>query len=173
MTSEFQHLLAESDPIARFIGIAVVVGIWIIGMIAQAVKKQQENKTSPPAPKRPPELAEGIRNRLPPVLNRPSPASKQKRQTPPKQKLRPNWQAIAAPPPVPQTAPPQSVVKATPVEVSTFKQAPLAPQDQQPTKKPAFVDASAVRRWLKPQTLQQQFILTELLQKPKCLRDEA
>ena len=171
MIADFQHLLAESDPAARFIGIAVVVVIWIIGMIAQAVKKQQETKSAPPLPKPPPELAEGIRNRLPPVLNRPPRAPKQKRLTPQKQKGRPNWQAIAAPPPVPQEVRLQPVVQAIEGHVAAFKQAPPSPQDQPAVKKP-FVDAAAVRRWLKPQTLQQQFILTELLQKPKCLRED-
>ena len=42
MTSLPLYILAEGEPITKFIGIAVVVVIWIVGLIAQAVKKQQE-----------------------------------------------------------------------------------------------------------------------------------
>ena len=36
----------------------------------------------------------------------------------------------------------------------------------------ASADATAIRRWLTPQTLRSQFILTELLHPPLALRDD-
>jgi hypothetical protein len=38
-------------------------------------------------------------------------------------------------------------------------------------KGPAFADAPTIRKWLKPQTLRAQFVLTEIFQPPLALRD--
>jgi hypothetical protein len=40
-----------------------------------------------------------------------------------------------------------------------------------PPRPSAAVDAAALRRWLRPQTLRTQFILTEILQPPPALRE--
>ena len=37
---------------------------------------------------------------------------------------------------------------------------------------PAFADAPTIRRWLKPQTLRAQFVLTEIFQPALALRPE-
>lgn len=163
------QILAESEPITKFIGIAVVVVIWIVGLIAQAVKKQQEQAKQ--APRREPELAEAIRNRLPPAKPVPPrlPKQKQKRQQPQRQKNRPDWQTIAAPPVIQQRTQPAPVPAIPEPRPRVFTEAPAA-SDEQPRKQTPFVGAAAVHRWLKPATLQQQFILTELMQKPMSER---
>jgi len=172
-------ILAEVDP-AKFIGIAVVVVIWIVGLITQAIKKQQEEK----AQQRPEDLPEEIRRRLPRVLTPPNPQQKQRQQKPPKpakQKAgRPDWNTIAkepgapakqkrrpAPPPIVQHIPEVSVA---PV-VQTMSQAREAMTGEAAPKQAIFVDARALRRFMNPKMLQQQYILTELLQRPMCDRE--
>lgn len=155
-------ILAETEPIAKFLGVAIVMVIWIVGMIAQSLKKQQQQKQQ----RRPVDLAEAIRQRMP--ANRPQKAKLPKVRQPPRQAKRPNWGEIASqvivPPPVVPRAPAEERIPAA------AKEAPPPPTER-PVKKTPFVDAKALNRWLKPSTLQQQFILTELFAKPKCLRD--
>jgi hypothetical protein len=63
---------------------------------------------------------------------------------------------------------------ALPAKVSTAPavQATVAPPvaPKPPAKPPIYVDAQVLGRWLRPQTLRSQFILTEIFQPPVTLR---
>lgn len=191
--SVIPYILAETDP-AKFIGLAVVAVIWVIGMITQAIKKQQEEKNT----RGPVDLSEEILRRLPPVQV--PPPQQQPKQRPPKlprQKPgKPDWNTIAkqteanprqlarrpAPPPLQnkkvkaQVAQVQNTISdVRPSEVpvvQTMSAAKEAMTGQVAKKKSPFIDARALRRFLNPATLQQQYILTELLQRPMCDREQ-
>ena len=86
-------------------------------------------------------------------------------------------------PPKPVRRAPKQPRRVTPVQAEQLpvleEDVPLTPIAQQapitsPTRaaKPA-VDAQALASWLRPATLQKQFILTEILQPPLALRDPA
>jgi hypothetical protein len=68
-----------------------------------------------------------------------------------------------APPPIPTRAAPQTVRNV----VAKIAAAPTPP----PRPAAVFVDAKVLVRWLRPQTLRSQFILTEIFQPPIALRD--
>jgi hypothetical protein len=72
-----------------------------------------------------------------------------------------------APPPLP-TAPVAALE--APVKVTLAEEASPAVTSRS-SKKPVTVGASAIRRWMRPQTLRQQFILTEVLQPPLAMRE--
>ena len=42
-----------------------------------------------------------------------------------------------------------------------------------PSRKPVSAQANQIARWFKPDTLRQQYILTELLQPPLALRENS
>lgn len=78
-------------------------------------------------------------------------------QRPPAQKSKPAR--------APAAAPPQPVARQARVA------APPAPAAAQAAKRPSVaVDAAALRRWLRPQVLHNQFILSEIFQPPLALR---
>jgi hypothetical protein len=66
--------------------------------------------------------------------------------------------------PAPKPAPPPPRAKAAPQAAMTTTTM------QRPTSE---VDAAALRRWLRPQVLHNQFILSEIFQPPLALRDSA
>jgi len=173
-----------------FVFIIILIVIWTISGIATAVAKQKEQErrrqvrmqlerataqqsrmpaSLPPLPQR--QISEGIAARfpdvlLPPDLPRPMQSPSPTRPTGPrsgKLKIRSKQarqQPVAVQPmPVPREEDPVSnLVTAAPPLAAVRSPAPgaLAP---------------AISRWLKPETLRQQFILTEIFQPPLALRD--
>jgi len=85
-----------------------------------------------------------------------------RKQPPPFKQQKTKRKAPRAFPPAVITAPAAKIAAAKPVAP------PLAP----PKPKPAvlYVDAKVLNRWLRPQTLRSQFILTEIFQPPISLR---
>jgi hypothetical protein len=117
--------------------------------------------------RRPVQLAPEIARRVPPP-----------RATRPPQKRQPqlrrgptDYNAMAqatsrpAPPPLPALTKKQPVLE----EVDLIPDEPAALMSSQ--RKPPTVGAVAIRKWLRPMTLRQQFILTELFQPPIALRE--
>jgi hypothetical protein len=179
------HILADDSDLA-IKALVVVAGLifWGISSIAklakqssekeklrmrqvrEAITQSQQQLTLPM--RTPPRLAPEIARRVPPVFATRAPAKRQfkrkvKDYNPTPQAAR---RAAPAPPPLPvpqkKSSPnPQDSVPHLVEEVAS----PL------PSRKAATVNALAINRWLKPITLKQQFILTELFQPPLSLRE--
>ena len=145
-------------------------------------RHQQPMPQAPVSPRRPPQrIAEGIAQRFPDVLLPPTPLpppipQQQHRQRPapppppaprPAQQRRPAKQQQPPRRAVP-SLPPQPVVELTPADVPYVNITQPAARTKAPT-----VDAGAIHAWMKPATLRQQFILTELLQPPLAMREES
>src|SRR5262249_30610810 len=85
--------------------------------------------------------------------------------------------ALRVPPPVPRqrrakTPPTKRVQGGVPVSVARISpDAPPTPIENRSPKPTVKANALALHTWLRPATLRQQFILTEVLQKPLALRD--
>ena len=125
-----------------------------------------------PAPQR---ISEGIAQRFPDVLLPPAPPPVPQQQrprpvplpppqpprqpAPRRQAKQPARRAIPVPPPEP-------LVDLAPMETAPATVTPIA------RPKPPTVDAGAIRGWMTPHTLRQQFILTELLQPPLGMRPD-
>ena len=141
----------------------------------QAQRLAQQQRSSQPPPRPPVQLAPGIAQRIPqqrfPQRRTPrAPTSRLPAQRPAtnynamtKQPSRP---ANLAPPPLPGRQQP-----AEEVVLLTEAPAPAPAQVASTHAKPVTVGAAAIRRWLRPSTLRQQFILTELFQPPLALRE--
>lgn len=116
----------------------------------------------PRLPPVPPQQQDEIRRRMgaPPTKQPPQAAQTAKpiavKKMPPRAAQRP------APPPVAKIA-----ARAMPPAIK-----PPAPQPPVPRPVVAAVDATALRRWLKPATLHSQFILSEIFQPPVALREQ-
>ena len=163
--------------IARLIFFAFIAIIWVIGWIGSVMKKvQQEAKrrqmraqlSAPPQapPARPVQLAPGIAMRVPLAALAPARSKPAKRPVPPAAKAP---KRAAARKPVPP-APPARQAAAI---VNPIRQAANEPAAPSPQRKPIVpVTAANLSRWLRPDTLRQQFILTEILQPPLALRDQ-
>jgi hypothetical protein len=134
----------------------------------------QRTRPQPP----PPQLNAGYAVRHPEMMQAPQMARPQRPPMraspiapPPPQVRRPpqqprRGQRFAAPPPIPvleadDEAPRPSLVAPPPPAAK-----PQAPQTRQTATAPA------ISRWLKPGTLRQQFILTEIFQPPLAMREE-
>jgi hypothetical protein len=189
-----QHILADSiDGQVRIIFWLFVVAIWAISAIAgkikkssqaererlravrQAIQQSQQIAQQKGAKARPPvQLAPEIARRVPPprVTQRPQVAKR----PPPRPPVKVNYKTaskvkvakrpVLAPPPLPVQAKPR-----TP-EVVLEEITPIPPRVVSSTAPPVTVGASAIRRWLRPSTLRQQFILTELFQTPLAFRQD-
>lgn len=180
--------------------IIIIVVIWTLSGIATAINKQKEQERrrqlrmqlersaatergsrqvpppfAQPAPRpafEPRQISEGIATRFPDVLLPPDPPRRVVRapQPPPlrpggprgqKKQKKKSRQAVAA---VQAAAPPPGE---DPVENLVAPAPPVAPVRAAPTG----TLAPAISRWLKPETLRQQFILTEIFQPPIALRE--
>ena len=84
----------------------------------------------------------------------------------PKKSARP----AKAPPPLPTPAA-KAIVAAQAAEAKVVVQEEASAVASVKFKKPATVGAAAIRRWMRPTTLRQQFILTEVFQAPLGLRE--
>ena len=181
------HILAadSGDPVVGFIVFGLVIFFWVVSAVSSA-KKNSDNQRrqlrqtrhsmsqpQQPAPmpvSAPPRrasvrLAPAIARRVPPPVITRSPFSK-KITTAQRAALAKKAAAQIsrpAPPPIP-TKPPA-------LPAAQQKTPSAAPTITSLERKPNTISASAIRGWLKPTTLQQQFILTELFQPPLALRD--
>ncbi len=91
------------------------------------------------------------KGQLAPQLRQATPLFKQRK---PKRKMPPALPAVAAPQPAAKLVPPRPAVAAAPAKPAAV-----------------YVDAKVLTRWLVPQTLRSQFILTEVFQPPVSLRE--
>jgi hypothetical protein len=161
----------DADNIAKLIFFVIAAVIWGIGAIAKIAgqKSEQEkrrrvaqgiqNATAGYQQKPRPQLAESIRQRLPPYSPapvrtvKPRPAAKQSRSS-----------RVQPPPPLPaQTSPAPTVSSMVDSLITTAR-------FEIPAAKSRAAGA-ALPGLLNPATLRQQFILTELLQPPLALRE--
>ena len=162
--SDYAFILADTDPVIGGIIFVVVLIFWGIGALRNAAKnaaERQRQRAQYEMPRRPVQLAPEIARRLPPALpQRPLPKRKQAKTKRPAT----NYNAMAAPPPIPVLE-----EEKPSVHERLMTAPPVAPAT---TARPAATaNALAIRRWLNPTTLKQQFILTELFQPPIALRE--
>jgi len=176
----------DSDSVGKMIGVAVVVLIGLINVIASAVKKQQEQKQRERVRE---QIERGASGSPTPIRQAPQQPQRQSMQPmravrsvpvrPPVLRQQPQPRAVNQPIPqkgkpkkqratVGQTSPVAAAIVSA-VEARERSEAAAAPTAHRPAS--LAVDARAVARWLTPATLRQQFILTEVLQPPVALRD--
>ena len=197
---QFPHILLArgDDDGGGWVGILfflVPFILWAIGTIAQKMNQKQAEERRrrlremmeqsptgmPPAPMRPepappPPMRPTHVGPMPvPPPKRPKPAPVSRRVTstapPPRPKPLPVPPKRAPRQPRrPTAAPPDEalILPETPIAVS--RPQPPIEQDAIVTEKPKSVRAQAILQCLKPGTLRQQFILTELFQPPLALR---
>jgi len=168
MSGLINILAARGDDggLEKFIGFVVVALIVGINAIIGAIKKRQEQKHR-----------EEVRQQ---IKRTPRP-----QETPPVQPMR-----VIVPPPVPQQrlqirqraqraakkrqqqqpAPPPPPVPVE-VEAPRANSPETAPTVSPTAGKRVAVNAAAIANWMRPATLQKQFILTEILQPPVALRE--
>ena len=168
----FLHILARNDSPEGVIIFIIIAVLWVLGHLASFLKKASSPAKPRTVPK-PPPVPTSVRLQIPAMKQalRSAPPMARPVKTPPariKQQRTAVFSARPVPPPlpaarVPQPAPaPRKPAPApAPEPVATSAQA---------TRRPAF--ASSINRWLQPNTLRKQFILTEIFQPPLALRDE-
>ncbi len=172
-------ILAESDEsnLPKVIFGVIFFAIWAISAIASAIakKKEQERRR---------QVRESIeRGPAPPPLPEPTPQRRVPRQPPPRPApatrapVQPKRFPVKSPRPVARRAAPSLASSSTSeVEPSSAARAPVAAteisaQPVAPSRRSTGVTAGALHLWLKPSTLRQQFILTEVFQPPLALRE--
>lgn len=192
-------LAASDEGIGRLIMFGIVVVIWIIGAISSAIKKQREewkrrremqmprmpqpSAARMPAPVRGrpiPQPAQPVDSRItwPPI-----PALRNVPAQPPQAPQR-NKQMLGrqgkkkkskSPPPLPVPRGPQLAQPAVlplPASKRTIESTAIGQGESRRATQTTGADAAAIRRWLTPQTLRTQFILTEVLQPPVAIRPD-
>ena len=177
---DLPSIIAETD-FGKIIFPIIFVVIWLISAVVSTLNKQKEKarrerlrieterlsrggQTAEPPPRRkaPPPLPEAIARQMP----NPMPVPEQRRPTPkrPKQSSAPQ-RASQKPKPavVKKAAPKQPILEVAP---------PLRPAEPAIVRAniPGPATAAAISKWMTPQTMRQQFILTEIFQPPKALR---
>src|SRR5579884_3023190 len=170
-------ILSASDDhvITKLIPFIFIMVIWGISAVASAVKKAQEESrrrqmrakltsVQRPVPVRPvaviPAPRTTARAKVVSRLSaRPKAAPKRLPAARSVAAVRPPVQSPAAPP-----APPAKPAR----PATTLRESSAQPAAQ---RKVAAVSAAGLSRWLRPATLRQQFILTEILQPPLSIRD--
>jgi hypothetical protein len=187
----FPLILADdTDALVKF-GIFVVILIaWgiksLAGLASKATEQQKERlratraameqaqrlsqmRPAPPPPL-PPQLAPGVAMRIP--MQRPQRPPRMPAQATPVQRRMSKAMAKAAqraakmaPPPLPAKPEPAH-------ETILLEETSEPPRAVSHVAAAVTVAAPAIRRWLTPSTLRQQFILTELFQSPIALRED-
>jgi hypothetical protein len=168
-------ILAATDPTQIIIGVVFFV-IWAVSALMSHLAKKHEAErrrrvreqiehggvTPPSQPS-----ASPVPQRMQRTAHRPPPPPKPKPKAPKKQF------AIKAPrttpPPLFRTEPAPAVSEA-PVVISAAHPA-QAPATSTASHHPTGTSAKALHAWLRPDTMRQQFILTEVLQPPVALRE--
>jgi len=156
--THFPFILADDDNIGKIVGFVIIAVIWGIGALSSVLKKATKTATRPTAYR--PVVG-------PPIAPKAQAIQPARRAAPvPQRKATP----VRRPSPVPAAAV-QQRPQAAPV---ARRQPPAAPS---PIMAPVVVrhvvgtaNSAAIRRWLQPDSLRKQFILTELLQPPIGLR---
>ncbi len=193
MSPHFHPILADSDELpVRAIFFVIVLIIWgikaLAGLAGKASQREKERLRAvrqsieasqrlgqiPPPPvqstrnpaRAPVVLAPEIARRVPPPRISRAPA-KQK----PARPVATNYNAMAQAPRRPNPAPPPLPPKQPALEQAILLPEPAPQAAIIAVRKPATVGAVAIKRWLRPATLKQQYILTELFQPPLSLRD--
>jgi hypothetical protein len=148
----------ESDYTKIAFGLVFVL-IWLASMATGALAKREQRKRREmetsrqrPAPKAPPQRP-AARPAPPKVARRPQMARRPGK----------------APPALPQRAPLLPDVPRSAAPVAATEIAAAAPGAR---PAPAVASAPALKSWMRPATLRQQFILTEIFQPPLAMREE-
>jgi hypothetical protein len=190
--TQIAHILADSEDIPfKFVIFLIVLGWWGISAVYKAIKKggeQQKERlrqvreaiarsqeiarqqAGQPAQRPPVQLAPEVARRVPPPVR-----PKQRRapaRVPVPQGGRPatNYNAMAKKPARGIPAPPPLPQPSAPAQTRFAPESP-PPAPMSTSRRPVTVGALAINKWLKPATLRQQFILTELFQPPLALRE--
>jgi hypothetical protein len=168
---------ADDSPIKVVVG-AIFIFIWIIsGLMSAAAKKREEERRKRAFESIPVDGPIAPQSSLPPQLPFPTPVQMQPpvQQFPPMLRridspLRQQLRRALKPPKLRRTSaasPPIQLPKpATLPPIQAANPAPIPTPLQIPTS----ASASTLRSWLRPATLRQQFILTEVFQPPISLR---
>lgn len=122
--------------------------------VMQAPPMPQRTQTAP-RPQHP--SSTPIPQRAPAQVRTPAPAKAPKRFP------------VKLPPPIPARR--SQSVPAQPDQAVRTAAAPIASPIAQPMKRISSATAASVNAWMRPATLRQQFILTEIFQPPLALRD--
>jgi hypothetical protein len=199
--SNLPHILADSEDVpVKLIIFLIVLVWWGISALAKMIKgssaaqkerlrqvreaiersqqtgrSQQTARQQPqqyaPAKRPPVQLAPGVARRVPPLVRPKQRRASARVPVPTGPRPATNYNAMAQAKPRPAQAPPPLPAQA-PAQVQTKFAAQSAPSAPISTsRRPATVGALAINKWLKPATLRQQFILTELFQPPLALRE--
>jgi hypothetical protein len=183
------HILArgEDDAVKIIFGIIVVV-VWIVSAIASQLKKQKQQQkkeadwerilreqtqgTPPQSQQQTPPVLRPQPQRTvpPPTPSRPRPVPQAKKRSVPKQRPSPPRPVSRPQSPPPRQVPAMARTEESDTHAVLTRQAPAAPV--QPLRPPPSLTTESLARWLRPATLRQQFILTEILQPPLSLRDQ-
>lgn len=200
MTAQFAHILAKSDW-GGLIVVLIVVVFWVLSALSNFMKKLQEaeqrrrvRETINQANAISPEAARKNLPRAKPPW-RPPPQVARKAPMPmkaPPGRMQQQQQRLQQPKPqrqqqVRRAAVRQPTVVARPALTAAAPASrppplPASKQDISATEirstgaaasaaRPLSATASTLNRWLRPATLRQQFMLTEVLQPPLALRD--
>jgi len=173
LTAFSPHILAKGG---EWIGFAIFVAIWALGALASWLKKaarqqddsefrrqarqsiQQRVQAAEQVRAR---LAAGIAQRFPDVLLPPNP---QRRKPPPVPRR------VVAPARMPRVIPQARVPVPPPPVAKPVPASPIVLEEVRERMR-SSARANQIARWLKPVTLRQQYILTELLQPPIAFRE--
>ncbi len=158
----------------KFIIGGIAVAIWLFGSLAQALgkKKEKPSASSGPDYRSPEEIAaaqrEEIARRIRDLSQPAAPVDKQKMlsKLPSHPKLTKKQPRRA---PLAQSSK-RPVLQPAKAPAQTLAAPPAVMQRPRPAE--VTVSALTLNRWLRPNTLHQQFILTEILQKPVALRSD-
>jgi len=178
------HIIAATsdENFGKLVIFGIIAIIWAIGHFANWVKNAGAKPNVRPQP-RPPVVPPAI-----PALKqalRSAPARPVGKLVAPARLMPQQRQAVFSKRPVPPPLPPRArVLRQAPAFVPQPVQAPQAPRPAPAPRAPAPAPAmpsvqsprpafaASLNRWLKPNTLQKQFVITEIFQPPLGLRDQ-
>jgi hypothetical protein len=174
------HILAETDFGVKLVIGLIAAAIWGISALANLLNKQKKVQDDEQRREQIKRAIEAQRASAA-AAARYQQQQQQRAQVAPRAPLRaapaPPARYQAAPPavrtaaraPVRTPAPPPLPLRQEPVPAPLEPMAPVVESASRP--KPLSAGATAIAAWMKPGTLRQQFILTEVLQEPVALRD--
>jgi len=186
------YYLASGDDLPKGIVGLVIFAIWVISAIAGGIKKKNQMRpqgSSMPQPsaleafqreiaQRMQEAQRQMQSPLPPfpsaggqpLSNRQRVLGQQQRAANVREakRIKQAQQQLqrkrkSVPPPIPAPSPARAIVEEVP-PIEAVKPPSLRPQAPS-------VNASVIAKWMKPTTLRQQFIITEIFQPPLSMRE--
>jgi hypothetical protein len=174
-------LLAESDEFGwvKLLPFAIGLVIWIVGAIASKSQKEERQRRQralseswQPPPDLPPQPAPPPVYVAPPTAPFPSASPGAPYPQPPPRRQVP-------PPPVPRSKrrkpspPPLQAAQAPPaIAMVAQEQTPRVVRSTARGSAPPALDARTLARWLRPEVMRRQFILTEVFDPPPGLRHD-